>query len=86
MKYRIPLLFFFFLFTLSVSAKNEVAELRVEYIDKPLGIEVNKPRFSWRMQSKERGTAQTAYQIEIRNEQDEIVWNSGKREIGRAHV
>ncbi|MCI8497245.1 MAG: family 78 glycoside hydrolase catalytic domain, partial [Clostridiales bacterium] len=61
-----------------------ILEPQVEYRDNPLGIEVETPRFSWRMEASERGQYQTAYRILVasseealsRNEAD--VWDSGR--------
>jgi alpha-L-rhamnosidase len=39
------------------------AELRCEYRDGPLGIDVTQPRLSWIVTSAERGQRQTAYQV-----------------------
>lgn len=65
--------------TISVSA------LKTESMTNPLGIDILKPRFSWKtLASTETGVRQTAYQIMVassaeklaRNEAD--VWNSAK--------
>lgn len=53
-------------------------KLRVEYTETPLGIDVEKPRFSWQMQSAENGACQKAYQIMVRDEQGKKVWDTGK--------
>lgn len=57
-----------FLFTFSCidsHVKTTIGNLRVEYMEKPIGIDVSTPRFSWQMKvnSKERGYFQTAYQL-----------------------
>ena len=55
----------------------EVASLRCEYLENPLGIDVAKPRLSWKLETgnlkSERGIKQTAYQIVV-----DGVWDSGK--------
>lgn len=48
--------------------------LRTEYLNNPLGIDVQHPRLFWNC---EDGTAQTAYQILCRNAGG-TVWDSGK--------
>lgn len=55
-------------------------KLQVEYAETPLGIDVEKPRFSWQMAvtSDRRGCMQAAYQITVTDEQGTQVWNSGK--------
>jgi alpha-L-rhamnosidase len=37
-----------------------VADLRTEYAHDPLGIDVARPRLSWKLESEQRGRAQTA--------------------------
>ena len=38
-------------------------ELKCEYAVDPLGVEVPQPRFSWVLESDQRGQMQSAYQI-----------------------
>ncbi|MDF2938989.1 MAG: alpha-L-rhamnosidase [Paenibacillaceae bacterium] len=58
-------------------------QLKVEYRVNPLGIDREKPRFSWSMVSAEPGQYQTAYQLLVASDparltRDEAdVWNSG---------
>jgi len=42
-----------------------VSGLRVEYLPNPVGIDVARPRFSWRITSDTRNTQQTAYQLQV---------------------
>ena len=64
--------------------KIVVKELRCEYLVDPVGIDADKPRFSWVLESVQRAEKQTAYQIIVagsaekaaRNEPDK--WDSGK--------
>lgn len=72
----------------------DVANLRCEYQNNPLGIDVEKPRLSWVIETKdeggnlkpERGTRQTAYQIltastpELLAQDKGDLWDSGKVE------
>ena len=61
-----------------------VANLRCEYTQNPLGIDVREPRFSWVIEHPERGQRQTAYQILVASRKDFLdaeqgdVWDSGK--------
>ena len=67
---------------------TEVASLRCEYRDNPLGIDVPKPRLSWvlqepqseisnsRFQSK-RSVAQTAYQVLVASSEELLKKNKG---------
>src|SRR5689334_3991949 len=54
-------------------------DFRIEYQENPVGIDVCKPRFSWKLISQEENVLQTAYQI-IVTEEGKIVWETGKRE------
>lgn len=55
-------------------------KLQVEYATTPLGIDVEKPRFSWQMEAltDERGLTQTARQIIVTDEAGTQVWDSRK--------
>ena len=61
-----------------------ILEPQVEYMDNPLGIEVENPRFSWRMESSERGQSHSAYRILVASSEEALsrnnadVWDSGK--------
>jgi len=46
-------------------AQNQIANLRCEYQVNPIGIEVEKPRFSWQIISKQNNVKQTAYEIRV---------------------
>ena len=62
----------------------EVENLRCEYLENPLGVDVAKPRLSWVLKDDERGQKQTAYQIlvastpEILAKDQGDLWDSGK--------
>lgn len=73
----------FFLFPVLLHATElpfSIANLKVEYTETPLGIDVDTPRFSWQMAlpEKKRGYSQRAYQITVTDERGRTVWNSGK--------
>ena len=61
-----------------------VTDLRVEYQENPIGIDVRQPRLSWQIQSGRRGTMQSAYQIQVAvatvdfEGQRNLLWDSGK--------
>lgn len=57
-----------------------LSSLKVEYEETPLGIDAEKPRFSWRMASDKRGQSQSAYQITVTDQEGQEVWNTGKIE------
>jgi alpha-L-rhamnosidase len=66
-----------------------VKSLQVEYRNTPLGIDVEQPRFSWQMEATagERGVAQSAYQIEVRDPKGAVVWDSKKTNgSGAIHI
>src|SRR5580658_5081631 len=85
---RIPLLRSIPLLLLAVWAVPQApasptppAQLRVEYLDNPIAIDVTVPRFAWVLQSTERNQKQTAFQLQVASS-DEFekaeVWDSGK--------
>jgi hypothetical protein len=47
------------------AATNAPSQLRCEYLENPLGIDVLKPRLSWKLEAspEARGLRQTAYQV-----------------------
>lgn len=48
-------------------------ELCCEYQENPIGLDVETPRFSWKLESNHKAVVQTAYEIIIEN-----IWESGK--------
>ena len=59
-----------------------VTNLRCEYKVYPLGIDVPKPRFSWQLQSSEKGVVQTSYEVRVANTEaalakGKVAWDSG---------
>jgi alpha-L-rhamnosidase len=61
-----------------------VAETTCEYAVNPIGINVLRPRFTWVLEAKRRGTMQQAYQIVVASSPDKLaadagdLWDSGK--------
>ncbi|MGE5611628.1 MAG: family 78 glycoside hydrolase catalytic domain [Bacillota bacterium] len=64
-----------------------VAGLRCEYLVNPLGIDLARPRLSWRMEGKDaaaRGQGQTAYRVLVASDRKLLdtgkgdLWDSGK--------
>lgn len=57
-----------------------VTDLRCEYQINPIGIGEKHPRLSWKLVSDERAVRQTAYEIEVSNDDRFAVpfWTSGK--------
>jgi Glycogen debranching enzyme len=75
---------------------HQPVDLRCEYLNNPLGIDVERPRLSWRLHPADpnrRGLRQTAYQILAATREDLLsegtadLWNSGKVETDQSvHV
>lgn len=64
-------------------ATLRVGHLRTEAVENPVGIDVEKPTFSWTMENNdERGVMQTAYEINVFGDasRSECIWSSGKTE------
>lgn len=57
--------------------KIEVKNLRVENLVNPLGVDTDKPRFSWQIISDKKEVRQIAYQLVVYGDNGEL-WNSGK--------
>ncbi len=80
----------------AAAGKVEPYDLRIEHLGTPQGIDEQKPRFSWKLQSEEQGQLQSAYRIVVYRTQRttsllsqpvETVWDTGKvngRVEGRA--
>ena len=68
--------------SLTASAETRVTNLRTLGLNQALGIE-STPAFSWELSSTERNVRQTAYQINVTDEQGTTVWNSGRVESSR---
>ncbi len=58
---------------------TEVCALKVENLDSPLGIGVDRPRFSWRTESDLQNFIQQSYRIRL-FEKNECIWDSGEVE------
>jgi alpha-L-rhamnosidase len=79
--------FFIFLSQLTcfvVSAQINTEKLSVEYLSNPIGIDIEKPRLSWIIDSKEFDVQQAAYQILVASSPEKLnqgvadIWNTGK--------
>lgn len=71
----------------SLRAKGDavkVAGLKVEYLDRPIGLEIARPCFSWQLESSLRNVRQTAFQILVASSESNLkagigdLWDSGK--------
>jgi len=60
-----------------------ITSLKTEYRTNPLGIDISRPRFSWRMDTDRKNAKQTAYQVLVASNPDLLtvdsadLWNSG---------
>ena len=73
------------LFTaLQATAAPTLGGLRVEYLANPIGIDIVRPRLSWRIASTRRNTMQAAYQIQVDTTDARLarganlLWDSGR--------
>lgn len=61
-----------------------IKNLRCEYLENPMGIDILNPRLSWISKSAKRGQIQKAYQILVSSTQENLnndigdLWDSGK--------
>ena len=77
--------FIFFLLGFSLAiGQIEVVKLVCEYHENPIGIDVEKPRFSWQLLSDEENIIQSAYEIRVADapqqlsKKGDLIWTSGK--------
>ena len=76
----ISILIISFLISMSQKSDANVVNLTTEFTKTPIGIDVSRPRFGWQMVAKpgERGIFQTAYQILVKDQDNKVIWDSGK--------
>ncbi|MDX1638367.1 MAG: glycoside hydrolase family 78 protein, partial [Balneolaceae bacterium] len=59
-----------------------VTGLKVEYMSNPVGIDEHRPRLSWKLQTRQRNTRQTAYRLQVSEtgkfSADGILWDTGR--------
>jgi alpha-L-rhamnosidase len=62
-----------------VSIMAIVKKLRCEYMENPIGIDIEQPRISWQIQTNTRAWLQSAYQIQVSSEGEftDLFWDSG---------
>lgn len=63
----------------SLSHALTIENLRTEYLTNPLGLDETAPRFSWSLESDERGAKQITYRIQVSSTSDGTpdLWDSG---------
>lgn len=80
---RITLLITALLLVTCMLAQVSITNLRCEQLKNPLGIDVEQPRFSWQLESKQRNVMQTSYQVIVSSSEQKLnagqgdIWNSG---------
>ncbi len=68
----------------SLSAKIKVVETICEYHSNPIGIDVEKPRMSWKLFSDKTNVMQSAYEVRVADSpsnlsnSEKLIWTSGK--------
>jgi alpha-L-rhamnosidase len=71
-------------------AANATDIVGAEYKINPVGIDVAQPRLTWRLRSDQRGTVQTAYQVQVAATSDalpagrDLIWDSGRVDSDRS--
>lgn len=69
--------------TVSLHAQQGAVELKCEHLMSPLGVDASRPRLSWEMNDQRQGAAQTAWEIFVSVNPDEVAsgkglfWDSG---------
>lgn len=58
--------------------ETKIIDLRTDGVENPVGIDNAAPRFSWKMKSGKIGIRQIAYQIVVKEEDGNTVWDSGR--------
>ena len=67
----------------------KVLDLKCEYAKNPIGLDIQSPQFSWRIESANRGTLQSAYQVMVTDSPTDSspesnIWDSGKINSSRS--
>jgi len=57
-------------------------DLTIDYKTDPIGVSAVQPRFSWKLESDQNETMQTAYRVRVSNSGE--VWDSGRVESGQS--
>jgi alpha-L-rhamnosidase len=83
-KIFVLLLLFVAFSAFNAKGQTKIQGLLTESETMPLGIDRKKPHFTWQMVSDKSGVYQTAYRIEVKNPQNETVWDSKKVSSGES--
>ena len=79
MKKLIVLSIYLLVFSPVVFSQSRPANLLVENLENPIGLDTRIPRFSWQLVSDKRNVHQSAYELKVTDGKT-LVWNSGKKE------
>lgn len=60
--------------------KINANDLKTEYLTNPIGIDITSPRFFWTV---ENAKTQSAYELEVTDDNGNLRWNSGKVESSK---
>lgn len=80
----------FLLIGVHLSAQLSVTNLLTEQMHNPVGLDAEKPRFTWQLQSDRRDVLQTAYEIRVGEDLEALkkgkktTWSSGKIASGQS--
>ncbi|NII29226.1 family 78 glycoside hydrolase catalytic domain [Pseudoflavitalea sp. X16] len=86
--FRIIIITIFFLS--SITAVAQLYDLRCEHRITPVGVDKASPILSWKIKSDQRGFLQSAYQVVVAEQANELendragIWNSGKQVSGNS--
>lgn len=58
--------------------RSAAIDLRTENLKNPVGIDQKNPRFSWKLDVSAELHAQTAYRITVKDQKENMIWDSGK--------
>lgn len=64
--------------------KTTVKNLICEYHTNPIGIDVQKPRLSWQIETTTQNVLQTAYELKVSDQTGKVIWNTGKVNSGQS--
>ncbi len=82
--YGRQILFALLFFCITATAQVRVQSLRLENLSNPIGLDVAQPRFSWQLSGERRNILQTAYEIRVASNSNDLLfskkllWTSGK--------
>lgn len=86
---RTILFFYLGSFSLATMAGIKAVNLKCEYLEDPMGIDMPDPRFYWQISSVEPGQKQTAYRLLVATSEEGLerdegdMYDSGKKRSGK---